>query len=75
MLKIEELFIENDAVHADLVRAICLVEEALKFLALHEILSPFKGLLEVYRDVLVTRADSLNDQLDEVCKAELKNCD
>jgi len=75
MLKIEGLFIENDDVHADLVRAICLVEEALKFLALHGTLRPFKGLLEVYRDVLVTRAVSLNDQLDEVCKAELKNCD
>lgn len=71
MLKFEELFIENDAVHADLVRAICLVEEALTFLKQHEALTPFKDLLETYRDTMVARADSLSDTHAEAMKDRL----
>lgn len=71
MLKFEDLFVENDAVHADLVRAICLIEEALAFLKNHETLTTFKDLLETYRETMVARADSLSDTHAEAMKDRL----
>jgi len=60
---IKNLVIDNDPVHADFVRAICLVEEAIKFLKPHDSLRMFSNLLEIYVEQMNINAEYLNDSL------------
>ena len=59
----KDLVYDNDPVHADLVRAICSIEDAIKFLNAHESLKTFSNLLAIYLESMVAKAESLNDSL------------